>query len=146
MNKERHTIRCAVYGIIVKDHKILMVLRKNTGWNDGNYGLPAGHLEKNETLKEAVIREVKEEVGLDIEESNLSFYHVMHRNEKSDNSEYIDFFFKVEYWETEPKNNEPDKSEKIEWFDLDSLPENIVPNVKAAIQYYRNKLIISEFS
>ena len=31
-----------------------------------NYGFPKGHLEENETLQEAALREIKEEVGLDV--------------------------------------------------------------------------------
>lgn len=147
MDKKRHTLRCAVYALIVKKHKILLSLRKNTGWMDGRYGLPAGHLEKDEELKEALVREVKEEVLLKIDPSNLTLCHVMHRNEKkTDNFEYVDFFFRLEYWEGEPKNGEPDKSENLEWFDLDSLPDNVVPNVKAGIDYYKNKIYFSEFS
>ena len=33
----------------------------------GNYGFPKGHLEEGETLKEAAEREIREEVGLDVE-------------------------------------------------------------------------------
>lgn len=121
-----------------------MILRKNTGWMDGKYGLPAGHLEKEETIKSALMREIEEEVGLKVEESNLTLYHVMHRSGKDD-YEYVDFFFKVEYWEGEPKNNEPEKAERIQWFDKDSLPLNIIPNVKAGIEYFKNKMFFSEF-
>ena len=113
---------------------------------DGFYGLPSGHVEQNETIKQALVRELHEEVGLEIDESNLSFYHVMHRNKKAvGDRDHVDFYFKVEYWTGEPINNEPEKCEKIEWLDLDSLPDKIIPNVKVAIQYYRSKLIFSEF-
>lgn len=141
---DRHTVRCAVYGFFIKNKKILMLLRKGTGWMDGKYGVPAGHLDKGESIKGAAIREIKEEVGLDINESDLTLYHVMHRFE-DDNFEYIDFFFKVEYFEGEPKNSEPDKASEIKWFDLDALPKNIIPNVKAGIGYYKNKMFFSEF-
>lgn len=111
---------------------------------DGMYGLPAGHLEKNEELKEALVREIREEVGLTTDPSNLTLYHVMHRNKK-DNFEYMDFFFRVEYWEGEPSNNELHKAEHVKWFDIDALPENIVPNVKSGIECYKNKIFFSEF-
>jgi len=147
MDTQHHTLRCAAYAFVIKEHKILLILRKNTGWMDGKYGLPAGHLEKDETIKDALIREVQEEIGLKIRSTDLTFYHVMHRHEKAiGNFEYIDFFFKLEYWQEEPINNEPEKAEHIKWFDLDSLPENIIPNVEAAIKNYRGKLVFSEFS
>jgi nucleoside triphosphatase len=50
--------------IVNKQGKIL--LTKSHKWFD-KYTLPGGHIEVGETMKEAVIREVKEEVGLDVE-------------------------------------------------------------------------------
>jgi mutator protein MutT len=144
--EKRHTVRCAVYALFIKDHKILMLLREGTGWKDGLWGLPAGHLEADETIKEALVREVKEEVGINISEANTTLYHVMHRHEIDEkNFEYIDFIFKIEYWEGEPINAEPSKCNRIEWFDIDHLPTEIVPNVKAAIDFYKGKMFFSEF-
>lgn len=73
MQSGHHSVHCAAYGIFIQDHKILLSLRKNTGWMDGFYGLPSGHVEQNETIKGSLVRELQEEVGLDIDESNLSF-------------------------------------------------------------------------
>jgi nucleoside triphosphatase len=50
--------------IVNKEGKIL--LTKSHKWFD-KYTLPGGHIEVGETMREAVIREVKEEVGLDVE-------------------------------------------------------------------------------
>lgn len=147
MQGNHHAVHCAVYAILISDKKILLSLRKNTGWMDGCYGLPSGHVEESETLKSALVREVKEEIGLDIDETTLTFYHVMHRNKKAvGDRDHVDFYFKVEYWTGEPINTEPTKCDSIQWFDLDDLPDNIVPNVKVAMQYYRSKLIFSEFN
>ena len=50
--------------IIVENEKgeILMIRRKD----NGNWGVPAGGLEENETIAACMVREVKEETGLDI--------------------------------------------------------------------------------
>jgi nucleoside triphosphatase len=54
-----------VGGLIVNDEgKIL--LAKSHKWFD-KYTLPGGHIEVGETMREAVVREVKEETGLDVE-------------------------------------------------------------------------------
>lgn len=143
--KQRHSIHCAVYAYFIKDDQILLNLRQNTGWMDGYYGLPSGHLEKEESLKEALIREVQEEVGITVTETNLVLYHVMHRVDPISKMQYIDFFFKVEYWSGELINNEPEKSEHIKWFYMDRLPDKTVPNVKNAIEFYKGKLFFSEF-
>ena len=58
---------CAsVYLLFIKDGKILLLRRANTGYEDGNYGLVAGHLDAHESLTNAAIREAKEESGVDI--------------------------------------------------------------------------------
>src|SRR2546428_10838406 len=54
--------------IVNKEGKIL--LTKSQKWLD-KYTLPGGHIEVVETMKDAVIREVKEEVGLDVEVANM---------------------------------------------------------------------------
>src|SRR5437016_12632978 len=54
--------------IVNKEGKIL--LTKSHKWFD-KYTLPGGHIEVGETMKDAVIREVKEEVGLDVEAAEM---------------------------------------------------------------------------
>ena len=54
--------------IVNKEGKIL--LTKSHKWFN-KYTLPGGHIEVGETMKEAVIREVKEEVGLDVEVGDM---------------------------------------------------------------------------
>ena len=48
----------------VRQNEILYLLIRDF---HGNYGFPKGHLEEGETLKEAAEREIREEVGLDVE-------------------------------------------------------------------------------
>lgn len=54
--------------IVSKKGKILLV--KSHKWFD-NYTLPGGHIEVGETMSEAVKREVKEEVGLEVQVGNM---------------------------------------------------------------------------
>lgn len=138
----RHLLRAAAYVLFQKDDKILLLLRQNTGWMDGMYGLPSGHLDAGEPITHAAIREVKEEVGVDVKSLNL--VHVMHRNE-NENFEYLDFYFLADSWDGEFTNAEPMKCEKLEWFAPDNLPENIIPNVAAFLQNFRDKKLLSEF-
>ena len=58
--------------IVNKDGKIL--LAKSHKWFD-KYTLPGGHIEVGETMEEAVKREVKEEVGLDVEVVGFLLMH-----------------------------------------------------------------------
>jgi 8-oxo-dGTP pyrophosphatase MutT (NUDIX family) len=59
--------------------RILLGLRQNTGFSDGMYHLPAGHLEDGETISAGAIREAKEELGIDLHPADLHLVHVMHQ-------------------------------------------------------------------
>jgi 8-oxo-dGTP pyrophosphatase MutT (NUDIX family) len=142
MSKSRFTLRSAVYLILQKDNKILLSRRFNTGWMDGNYSLIAGHLDGNETIFRAMVREAKEEAGITVKKSNLIPAHVLHR--KSSDSEYIDFFFVAQKWDGKPTINEPDKCDDLSWFDLDNLPDNLLPYIKSTLENYRNHIPFSE--
>src|SRR3989344_5610613 len=108
---ERYKIIPEVFLLLVKDGKILLSRRFQTGWEDGNYGLPAGHCEDNETMKEGIIREVREEIGLDLDANDLVFKLVQHRwcLDPQNPHARVGFYFSPERWLGEPFNNEPDK-------------------------------------
>ena len=143
MAKERHKLIPSVYLVSIKDNKILLLRRFNTGFMDGFYSFPAGHVEENETLTQAMVREAKEEIGVDIKREDLRLVHVMHRKEP--NEERINFFFQAEKYQGEPKIMEPHKCDDLSWFDLDNLPENVIPYIKEAIKNILERKIYSEY-
>ncbi|HIE41446.1 MAG TPA: NUDIX domain-containing protein, partial [Candidatus Aenigmarchaeota archaeon] len=71
MPKERFKIIPTVYLVLIKDNKILLSRRFNTGFHDGEYSFPAGHLDGNETLIQAMVREAKEEIGIELKPEDL---------------------------------------------------------------------------
>ena len=137
-----------VHLLFFRENQILLLRRFNTGFEDGNYSVPAGHLDGNETVRMAAIREAFEEIGVHIEIDDIAFATVMHR--KSDDtlsgaSERVDFFVHVKAWEGEPFNAEPNKCDKLRWYNLNTLPENTIPYVKQAIQNYLDDVPFQEF-
>jgi 8-oxo-dGTP diphosphatase len=142
MSEERFTLRAAAYLILIRDEKILLSRRFNTGWRDGDYSLIAGHLDPRESIRTTMVREAKEEAGIVIERSDLQFVHVMQQYE---NAEYFDFYFTVEDWKGEPTNLEPNKCDDMRWFSFNKLPENLVPNVRQALVAYKVGENYSEF-
>lgn len=104
---------------------VLLLRRHNTGYADGHYYLPAGHVEENEEVKDAMIREAKEEIGVDLQKKDLELVHVMHR--KAVGITYVDFIFKSKTWSGEIKIMEPEKCDELIWADLDNLPKKVIP-------------------
>jgi len=142
MPKERFKLIPSVYLILIRDNKILLSRRYNTGYFDGYYSLPAGHLDGNETLKQGMVREAKEEIDVVLEPADLELVHTMNR--KIPNDERVDFFFVAKKWQGEPKIMEPHKCDNLSWFELECLPKNLIPYIKQAIDSFLNNIIYSE--
>ena len=125
----------AVHLLLVKDSRVLLLRRYKTGYEDGNYSVVAGHIDGGEELKDAMIREAKEEAGIEIRRSNLEVVGVLHL--KSDR-EYIAFFLEASTWFGEITNMEPDKCDDLRWFGFHDLPQNTIPYIRRAIENYHN--------
>ena len=134
MTKERFKLIPSVYIILIKGNDILLLRRFNTGYEDGKYGLVAGHADGGETMTNAMIREAKEEAGIDLSLSNLSLALTMHR--WCGDHERIDLFFVANKWGGDIKNMEPNKCDDLSWFPIRKLPENTIPYIKVAIDCY----------
>ncbi len=139
----------AVFVILRRGSEVAMVLRKNTGYMDNHYGLPAGKGEWFETFNSGAIREAKEESGVDIKPKDLNVIHVVHRHGEDVASQkfmdWVDVYFEAETWIGEPFNAEPEKSEKLDWVDINNLPENVVPPQHAALEAIARGEMYSEF-
>ena len=129
---KHHQVSVAVYTILIKNNQILMIRRANTGYMDGKYSLPAGHIEAGEFPEDAAIRETKEEIGVNTKD--LQIVTVLYSDDN-----YVCFCFTTDKWEGEIKNCEEDKCDDIRWFDLDDLPANITPEVKTALENFKQK-------
>jgi 8-oxo-dGTP diphosphatase len=144
--KNRHKNIPACYLFLIQNNKTLLLKRANTNHENGNYSLIAGHVEAGETFVQSIIREAKEESGIDIKSQDLELVHLMHRGNKIDhNDERVDVFFTVSKWEGEIENKEPHKCDDLSWFDLNNLPPNTITYIKQAIEAIQQKQFYSEF-
>jgi 8-oxo-dGTP pyrophosphatase MutT (NUDIX family) len=130
----RFQLVSAVHLFLLRGGKILLLRRYQTGYEDGNYSVVAGHLDGNETVFEAAMREAREEVGVGLAAQDLRAVGVMHRRSTE---ERIDWFVVCERWDGEVRNNEPEKCDVLCWADPEALPPNVIPYIRRAIENYR---------
>jgi ADP-ribose pyrophosphatase YjhB (NUDIX family) len=139
---EHIKLLAAVHLFLIKDKHILLLRRYNTGYEDGNYSVIAGHLDGKEHVYDVMIREAKEEAGITIAIENLEIIQVMHRKAME---ERIDYFFFCNKWEGEIKNMEPEKCDELSWYSLEDLPKNTIEYINAAIENYKREIKFSIF-
>ena len=126
----------SAYLILRRNRHVFLMKRQNTGYEDGNFGLIAGHLEPDETFTEAMIREAREEAGIDLEGTDFVHALTLHRYAHgSDAPERLDLFFTMHAPEDlRPTNEEPDECAEIGWFPIDALPDNCIAFIKYGIE------------
>ena len=120
--------------------------RCNTGYQDGNYQVPAGHVDAGEIPSEALIREVKEEIGISIKPEDVKFVHTSFRPMMDKTGDRVDYFFEVDKWTGDVTNCEPDKYDDLIWVETDALPENTIPHVRVALECIKKGQPFSELS
>jgi 8-oxo-dGTP diphosphatase len=129
----RHRITGDVHLLLLDtDSRVLFGRRQNTGFEDGAWHLPAGHLEAGESVVQALIREAKEEIGVTIAPGNVDFAHIMHSSSSGGRAA---FFFAVRQWDGTPENREPEKCSELAWFPLGALPDRMIGYCRLALGY-----------
>ena len=99
------------------------------GYLGNVYDLPGGHVEKNEDIYMAAVREATEELGIQISKENLELVHIYHRFKKDS----MRFVFKVKKYDGKIINKEPQNHEKMEWHNINELPKELFPVIKKVI-------------
>ena len=129
---KRNKLPVVAHVFLLRSDTVLLVRRCNTGYEDGNYGPVGGHIDGNEPITQAAVRECKEEIGVEIIPTDLTFIGMAHYN--SPTGEGVDVFFKVTKWKGEPYPFS--ECDDLQWCSFDMLPENTIPFVRRAIEHH----------
>ena len=110
---DRFRVVPAAYVVLRRGDEVLMMLRANTGYMDGYWAVPAGHVERGESVVAAAVREVREEIGVELGPGTLVPVKAMIRTGGNGDpiDERVDFFFLTTRWSGEPRLMEPDKAD-----------------------------------
>lgn len=120
------------YIIVVNNHnEWLFIHRANTGYQDGLWSLPGGHVRENEPINYAAAREANEEIGIDIDPSTLELVYTLQRNKRQEGIEdRVDHYFMTPNLRGAPQNMEPMLHDAIKWINPNSLPDETVEYIK----------------
>ena len=126
---------------------VLLTYRENTGFADHMWCLPSGKVESFESPKQAIIREAKEEINVDVNPEFSSVISVKEPNIEAPGKlwQSLAFFFKCNSWEGEILNNEPEKHGRVEFFPLDDLPHDMIAVCIKGLENYVQQIPFSEF-
>ena len=140
VKSDRYEIVAVVHTIVwdSSGNNLLLLERANTGLMDGRHTLPGGHVQSGESLVEAAVREVREEVGVELE--RLSPTCVLPY------SGGVNFVFAGKNWSGSIRNVEPDKCASIGWFAQNQLPESAVPWLAKALELHDSADWFYDFS
>lgn len=125
--------KSAIHLILTDENKILVQKRAKNGsklW-PGYYALPAGHVDEGENQYEALVREAREELGIELDPKDIiKEYTVLRRNffdiDGKRLEPYIDYYFEMEKYNGTPSIMEKDKCEELKWVDINNLPEPFI--------------------
>lgn len=140
---KRFSTPISVHLFLLQGDSVLLLRRYNTGYEDGNYSVIAGHLDGGETVVSAMCREAREEAGIELDADATRVVGVTHRLRP--NAEYFDFYLVADQCRGAVRNLEPHKCDDLRWVPLDDLPENTIPYVAAAIRAWQHGEWFSSF-
>ncbi|EKD79078.1 MAG: hypothetical protein ACD_41C00177G0013 [uncultured bacterium] len=116
---EAHLRHAVVDALIVEDKKILLVKRADHLHGGGKWAIPGGFVDRDETVAEAVMREVLEETGYTSDVQEL--FTVLDKPDRAgDDRQNISFVFVVNVIDQVKQTD--GESSAVQWFPLDALP------------------------
>ncbi|MCY3959017.1 MAG: NUDIX domain-containing protein [Chloroflexi bacterium] len=115
-----------VGGAVVRGRSILFV-RRSSNYGRGNWQIPGGFVDRGETLDAAVVREVREEAGV---EASVQGVLAVRTRWDDTNSTYVVFLMRPEHGDPAP-GDEVDRAEYLTMSEIDELDQ--VPEINRAI-------------
>jgi 8-oxo-dGTP diphosphatase len=114
--------RIGVFAVIFERGRVLLALRRDIGW----WNLPGGGLEIGETVEEAVVREVREETGLEVAVDRLIGVYSKPQKQEI----VLSFLCHV----IGGQLTTTEESRACQYFDPHALPTNVLPKHRQRIE------------
>lgn len=140
--KQRNKVVVAVYLILIDARDGILIARRcNTGYQDGNYNFPSGHVEEGESPFDALVREVNEELGTviaqELKEKGPTLRHMQWRPKHDQTGDRLDLYYEMQTVRSKEKvvNGEPEKCDDLRWnYTNQPFPDNLVPHQRVVLE------------
>jgi len=124
--------RIRASAIIINGEKILLIHRRKEGRE--YWVFPGGGIEKGESPEETIIREVKEETGLETKEVKFAFWHL------EGGAKHPFFFVKVNYQKPKLGGPEIKRSSPDNWYSPEWIKKEKIKNINLVPEEAKEKL------
>ncbi|MFK7905815.1 MAG: NUDIX domain-containing protein [Chitinophagales bacterium] len=129
--------------LILRRNSKILILQKSKV-EGKSFSLIGGLVKPSESALTALVRETKEEAGIEVYKDQLQLVHVAHRLKKDQS--VVTLFFETYSWEGEIKNLEPKLHKGFEWVFLNNIPPTMTTYIKNALDCYQKGIMYSEFN
>lgn len=137
------TLKLATYCLFKYNDKYLFIKRGDTNYMNGYWSIPAGKIDEGEDIYTGTIREMNEELDLNLTKDKMKIIHTLFRHDAG----WVEVFFETELQTDQLNIKEPNKITEIVWKEsFDALPQPHIKSVKEAIINYQNNVHTSIFS
>lgn len=132
---DRLEVRLAVFVLLKSNLQVLLLQRSPKSYRGGQYTLPSGHVEPGEDIMSAAIRECYEETGIRVLTKDLELKAIIEEFSDTDDKKdrYCHVIFEAKRWHGEAINREVNKHSDLNWFPVNSLPDQTVNYIKQVI-------------
>ena len=132
MNRGTDYIGLAATAVILNDNNEILLLQRNKAPEAGNWSVPGGAVEFGETMENALKRELREELGIEIEIIKPLTFTDHIPAPKSTHWVVATFLAKVTSGEV--INKEPEKHQQLAWFSPTDIPTNSTSTTISAVK------------
>ena len=111
-----------VVTIFIQNNQKKLLIQKRSKSKGGKYGITSGHVQKKEEFIQGAIREIKEELGLKIEENELKLFYT-----KKDNKDEYHLYLLKKDFNIQDLLLQKEEVESVKWCTINEI-ETLIAN------------------
>lgn len=130
---------------IINDRKQTLLQKRSASkrFDPNKWALCAGHVDAYESLEDAAIREIKEEIGLIVSKDELNSFGERKISIKKENSQVNYYYYIKCNLNEEDFIIQKEELSEVKWFDIDEVINMIISH-DTSIVFSENKLKLFE--